>query len=562
MAVADGVLPDTIKPELKRNLDFSWFNNPVIRNDVKVKLETIKNNFRPHPNCWVRKNNFADDYVGWLVFPYDSPMTNSDMYTHFPDEYSRLLIAFKYWNIMHYFNPYNYILDTPPDSSLYKKILLIANAADGLEFYQSIKKMTRDLDDAHVEGLTWSNHMPWPNLPYSPPIILSYIQNKYVVVKTTLKDIKAGDAILSINGRPVNEIEDSLMSYISAGNSSVFHRFMCTYILKGLQGPPISIAYSDSAGNIRTLNTSRTENSSVNYWFYSYYPNDSLADVKWKKFSCNVGYINMGQLQPQDVKTMYSNLRTCSTIIFDVRNYPNGTAREIASLMYPKRAMFSKLTVPDVTYPGTFLWAYDYAGNNGNQAPYEGKVIILMNEQTQSHAEYSCMILENMERSIKIGSQTSGADGNISYFKLSNDIQVGYTSLGVYYPNGEITQRTGIQPDILISPTQAGIRKHRDEVLEKALEVAGCITSMPNLNDSGSTIKISPNPTIGLFYIETNSSNKQTIDLYDMNGKHVFSKSIKGSAEIDVTNLEAGVYNLIIRSGASTTSRKLVKIRG
>ncbi len=178
------------------------------------------------------------------------------------------------------------------------------------------------------------------------------------------------------------------------------------------------------------------------------------------------------------------------------------------------------------------------------------------------HAEYSCMILENMERSIKIGSQTSGADGNITYFKLSNDIQVGYTSLGVYYPNGEITQRTGIEPDIQVSPTRAGIRRHRDEVLEKALEVAGCITSVSDLNDSGPTVKISPNPTTGLFYIETRSSIKQTIDFYDMNGKHVFSKSIKGSAEIDITNLEPGVYNLIVRSEAGVTSRKLVKIRG
>lgn len=72
MALAVTPLPDTLPAELKRNRGFSWFSDPMIRSDVKVILDTIKNNFRPHPGCWAMDNDYQDpNYYGWLVFPYD-----------------------------------------------------------------------------------------------------------------------------------------------------------------------------------------------------------------------------------------------------------------------------------------------------------------------------------------------------------------------------------------------------------------------------------------------------------------------------------------------------------
>src|SRR5580698_6381408 len=46
--------PDTMAPELKRNLNFGWLNDPILRADVQTQLDTIKNNFRPHAECWVQ----------------------------------------------------------------------------------------------------------------------------------------------------------------------------------------------------------------------------------------------------------------------------------------------------------------------------------------------------------------------------------------------------------------------------------------------------------------------------------------------------------------------------
>ena len=45
------------------------------------------------------------------------------------------------------------------------------------------------------------------------------------------------------------------------------------------------------------------------------------------------------------------------------------------------------------------------------------------------------------------------------------------SGIGVYYPNGQETQRVGIISNIEVTPTIKGIREGRDELLEKAIEL-------------------------------------------------------------------------------------------
>jgi len=70
-----------------------------------------------------------------------------------------------------------------------------------------------------------------------------------------------------------------------------------------------------------------------------------------------------------------------------------------------------------------------------------------------------------------IGSTTAGADGNVSAIQLPGGLQTMISGIGIFYPNGEETQRVGIVPDIEIKPTIKGIKEGRDELMEKAIEV-------------------------------------------------------------------------------------------
>jgi carboxyl-terminal processing protease len=561
MDIAITPSPDTLPLELKRNLNFNWISDTIFRQDIRVILDTIKNNFRPHPICWVKDNDGTSSNTGWLVFPHDSLMIDSNLSSNYPNELIRLLLIFKYWNIINYFNPYNYVQDTPWDSTLYNHITEIASDTDYVDFYTSFKKIVANANDAHVEGLTWSNNCDVPKA-YIPQIILKYSQNNYVVVKsaytTTNPKILPGDIIVSVNGKTPAQWEDSLRPYISAGNPSVFRRYMCQYMLGGNLGSSAVVAFKDSLGNNYSRPCNRTYWWSS--WFTSYYPNDTLGTAKWKKWdACNIGYVNMLNLQTTDVNAMYNDLKNTTSIIFDIRNYPNGTAWPIANLMFPNSICISKFTTPDVTYPGTFYWYYDYLGVNGNPTPYTGKVIILFNEETQSQAEYSCMILDAMPNHIHVGSQTAGTDGNVTYFKLSQDIHAGYTNLGTYYPNGDSTERIGIVPDSVVYITPLGIRHHRDEVLEKAMQIAGCNVSLSDYSIK-SGINIFPNPAMDAINILSPSIRNGEIFIYDIDGRLLLSQLLfQKITKINISNLSEGMYIIKVYSEKGVAIKKFVK---
>jgi C-terminal processing protease CtpA/Prc len=101
------------------------------------------------------------------------------------------------------------------------------------------------------------------------------------------------------------------------------------------------------------------------------------------------------------------------------------------------------------------------------QPHYSGKVVILVDEVTQSQAEYTTMAFRAATGAIVIGSTTAGADGNVSQFALPGGLRTMISGLGVFYPDK--TQQVGIVPNIEVKPTIEGIRAGRDEVMEEAL---------------------------------------------------------------------------------------------
>ncbi len=67
-----------------------------------------------------------------------------------------------------------------------------------------------------------------------------------------------------------------------------------------------------------------------------------------------------------------------------------------------------------------------------------------------------------------------------------------------------------------------------------------------------------PNPSNGKFTIETNASEKQTLQLFDLNGRLVLNQIINGTTEINASNLDNGIYTLTIKNSWSVINKKLV----
>lgn len=72
---------------------------------------------------------------------------------------------------------------------------------------------------------------------------------------------------------------------------------------------------------------------------------------------------------------------------------------------------------------------------------------------------------------------------------------------------------------------------------------------------------IYPNPTSNSFVVQTPSTQKQTLQLFDVNGKLVLVQIVNGSATIDAGTLANGIYSLTLTSTDGVINKRLVVLK-
>lgn len=71
-------------------------------------------------------------------------------------------------------------------------------------------------------------------------------------------------------------------------------------------------------------------------------------------------------------------------------------------------------------------------------------------------------------------------------------------------------------------------------------------------------LSIFPNPASGQkVYINTKAGKSKTVEIFNVLGNNVLSAQVTGN-ELNISNLEPGVYIMKIQEGKSTATRKLV----
>ena len=133
---------------------------------------------------------------------------------------------------------------------------------------------------------------------------------------------------------------------------------------------------------------------------------------KWKVLEDNIGYVNFTSLMHDDIPALIENLKDTKAVIFDNRCYPNGIMSAIAEWINSQSKDFARFTYPDITYPGKFYWSKNFDIGSENPNHYKGKVIVLLNEESMSQAEWTAMCFQTAGNTTIIGSQTAGTDGN------------------------------------------------------------------------------------------------------------------------------------------------------
>ncbi len=446
---------------LRKNIDFRWLSgSKTLNRDLVRKLEFVRDNRHIGAGRYVRFTNTA-------VFQTDTAFSAPD----YPEEGVRLLALFRFWNAARYYFPYMYVNGGDWNAVLPEFIPRLITARNAEEYQLTLVELAARINDAHVGA--GSTVIAKALGSRNPSFEVRAVEGRIMVWKparglTALCcGLQVGDVITHVDSVPVELRRRAYTKYVAAGNPAVLERKLIGTVVRGGED---TVTYGiERAGKSLTLRVAMAPQvTATTPPALPVYPVTELVRV----LPGNIGYINMGDITTQQVDSAIAIVKGTSGIVMDVRNYPRGTMYLFANFFNPKSVPFVKFTTFDSTYPGQVTWTPSYmAGRpNGNSDHYRGRVAILVDERTQSHAEFTVMALRTSPENKVIGSQTAGADGNITPFMLPGGVRTLFTGLGVYYPDGRQTQRIGIVPDIVIRPTLKGIREGRDEVLERALE--------------------------------------------------------------------------------------------
>lgn len=439
-----------------KNFDLRWIDNSQIFSDhVSQNLRYIENNRNLEDNHYVGKS-------GRKIY-----FRNEKSYgSKFTSKRNSLLELFRYWNYVEYFFPYKYETDQNWNDVLTEMIPRFLMIDNDENFHLALAELVTKTDDSHAYISSKEIQL---NLygQRKIPVEYSYAEGKLVITKinTTRSRHKSplhpGDVIYDIEGKTIPQVINSLGKYVPASNSWGKVSKIKEKLLFS-NNDSISVKIEREGQNLEIKTRTYLTKDIIH---------EKIPVLKKWKFMDNekkIGYVNMGITEKEDLDEMYSSLKSAKSIIFDLRNYPRQTIIPLSHLLLPNPSVYYQFTFPDTSYPGKFYSRENVTGRK-NPEYYKGNVIVLVDENTQSQAETTAMMLKQHPKAKIIGSNTSGANGDVIVFKIA-DLNTRFTGLGAYYPDGRETQRIGIIPDILIKPSIEGIKNGKDEVLEKALE--------------------------------------------------------------------------------------------
>jgi C-terminal processing protease CtpA/Prc len=388
-----------------------------------------------------------------------------------PDAGYRLLALFRFWNIIAYWFPYRDVMNENWDGVLREFIPVMMRPMTGDTYRLALIRLIGRIHDTHAN--IWSDlRVQPPTGAAEAPLNLRFVEDKLIVTSyahATLgpeTGLRIGDEIRSIDGIPVTTLVDSLRPYFPASNEASRLRDIAGALTRG-SGPVVLAGFGATGAFSRSVTRVPTATLDRSRRFSNDLPGPTLRIL-----SDSVAYLKLSSVVAANTASYISQVQRARVLVIDIRNYPSEfVVFALGGHLVASATPFARFTVGDATNPGAFLW--NATASHVPRAPrFTGSVVILIDEVTQSQAEYTTMAFRVAPEAVVVGSTTAGADGNVSRIPLPGNVEGMISGIGVFYPDGRATQRIGIVPDLVVRPTVAGIRAGRDEVLEAGVSRA------------------------------------------------------------------------------------------
>lgn len=545
-------MPDSNFPdaeEIKLMPDYSWIDKNELGDALVAQLENIKKAVRSENN----------PYISFFPGVQNPDFSGEKTYSliQYPTEQYRLVALFRYWNIIQYYYPNRHLIDDNWHDVLREFIPQFLSAKDKYEYKYSVLALWAKIKDTHAFIAKWDKVL-YEISGYrnnSVPVGIKFVENKAVITEYLNQDLGKktgllpGDIIETIDGVSVEDIVKERLPITPGSNYTTQLRNIASYLLMS----------NNNEIQVKYKRNDLVETKTITC--YSDYSVDLPYIDAIQTIDSDITYIYPGTIEESDyTPDKMKKILESKGMIIDMRCYPNiFMVFSFGKYLIPEPTQFTKITNTNYSYPGLFTYRDGDILGETNPDYFKGKIVIIVNEETQSQAEYTTMAFQTAPNVSVIGSTTAGADGNVSTIILPGNLQTYISGIGVYYPDGTETQRVGIVPDIEVKPTIEGIRNGIDEPLQKAIEIINSESGIKN-HSADNAILLYPNPVTEGFYIK-GANVASRVSVSDMQGRTVFVGNVSDSdGYVNIGSLSRGTYIVRIEIDNRIIQKKIIKM--
>ena len=446
--------------------DVAWINDvATLGANLSGRLTAIHRN---------RTSIDPQQYVSLAPNVGNPVFRNENTYRQMPagDAGYNLLALFRFWNIVEYWFPYRNIIGEDWDNALRDFVpRMMAQSLSDEAYRLTLIQFAARINDTHANLWSVLSTVRPPLGDEDLLVRASFIDGQAVVTgyhdnyHGEMTGLRVGDVIEQIDGQPIASVVQERSPNYPASNEASRLRDIGANLFRGTG--PVQVDIRRAEGSM-SMSLTRTRYALARLKPHTH----DRPGPTFQMLSDDVAYIKLSTVVLTEVPGYIEQALGAKLLVLDLRNYPSAfvpfvLGRHLVTAPTP----FARFTIGSLANPGTMRWGQTVT--LPALAPhFSGAIAILVDELTQSSAEYHAMAFRAAPRAFVVGSTTAGADGNVSRVPLPGDLEAMITGIGVFYPDRTPTQRVGIVPDVFVRPTVDGLRAGRDEVLEAAIEHA------------------------------------------------------------------------------------------
>jgi C-terminal processing protease CtpA/Prc len=269
--------------------------------------------------------------------------------------------------------------------------------------------------------------------------------------------------VVEVDGESIEKILARMPTLISSATPQYVRHILARELRSGPNGSVVRLKVQSQDGKQREAALRRIAGGAA----------DEPRPSTVAELEPGVSYVDLDRATNVDFEAALPQLAQAKAVIFDFRGYPKGF--DFLDHLSDQRMQSAIWQVPITTKPDR-LGAAEYDTSRWHVSPkaprLKGHLIFLIDGRAISAAETAMGIVEAHRLADIVGEPTAGTNGNVNPFTVPGGYVLSWTGMRVLKHDGSRHHGVGILPTHPVARTIKGITERRDEILEKALELA------------------------------------------------------------------------------------------